>query len=762
MVIVTRPRDANDPFHRAAAIEYSQAYTSILKAARGGASSSSGVGASSVLILVAPDVDAVCATRALTALFTEDDIAFRICPVDGYATLNHVVEEDVVGNFGLHTVIMLNLGSLISLPNYFTTANNPSPDSFVLPPGCSVHLIDSHRPYNLDNLFATSEMMERIYVWDDGEIEERLGREEKAYAALEFIDEMSSDEEDESSDEEEETSSSVSDGEDAGEQANDDASSSSDRPSRRKKRRRTKSNGNGQSPMPKATRLPPNVIASHRNVLSRYYNRGTIYGMGVSAIMFLLAGRLGRADNDCLWYAIVGLTAQYIQSQVPHGQYEKLASALASEVRSMNPSTSRDTKGPAKPVDADDGRIRVVPNELRFTLYRHWSLESSMYHSSYVAGKLGIWKERGLSKLRGLMAKMGLSLAQCRQTYEHMDLDLRQTLVSRIESIAPEYGLTECVYPSFMRSYGFRCTPMSAADTVDGLEALLCAAHGIRIEVEAPGLAFGGVGVGSGGLRGAYAAAMGEGSQGSEMFGAKRLWHCASSTSVSGAATANGDDVGDGAEQSLSVNGSSTAEVAWSQNFFTAYNALDGRRTDSVRLLRSSLNLSKALHDMIIKQGVFVIEKQLIRTLRNFRLVMLKEGPDLKMFYNVQTLSRLGFWLVDALRDIVEQQQSQRRKRKKGSNGDDDHEHDEEAVDRTASLPFVLAALDESRDRYTVVGINASMQYGNVARNNFGLHFQEAAAASHARTKHDRFASSAVEVRQQDLGAFVEALHALL
>lgn len=649
----------------------------------------------------------------------------------------------------LHTIIMLNLGSLLSLPNYFTTANNPAPEAYVLPPTCSIHLIDSHRPYNLDNLFATSELMERIFVWDDGEIEERLGREEKAFAALEFIDEMSSDDEDEDSDDDG-SSSSVSHDD------NDDAASqTSDRPRKRRKRHGARGDDE-QSPMPRTKRLPANVLASHRNALARYYNRGTMFGMGVSAIVFLLAGRLGRADNDLLWFAIVGLTSQYINSQVPHGRYEQLAASLSSDVRSLNPTSKRDASGPAKPVDADDGRIRVVKQELRFTLYRHWSLESSMYHSSYVAGKLGIWRERGLSKLRGLMAKMGLSLAQCRQTYEHMDLDLRQTLVSRIESIAPEYGLTECVYPSFMRTFGFRSQPMSAADTVDGLEALLCAAHGIRIEVDAPGLAFGGTGVGSGGLRGAYAAAMGEASQGSDMFGTKRLWQCRPATGLPSSSGLNDNSSDQQAptatQDSLAHSNGGETGVNWSQNFFTAFNALDSRKTENIRLLRASLSLSKALHDMIIKQGVFIIEKQLIRTLRNFRLVILKDGPDLKMFKSVQILSRLGIWLVDALREFVGEQEEVSRRKRKGDQGDG----------ANVSLPFVLAVLDEERDRYTVVGINASLQYGNVVRNSFGLHFQEAASASHARTKHDQFESSAVEVRKQDIGSFVEALHAIL
>lgn len=92
------------------------------------------------------------------------------------------------------------MGSILSLPDFFTSASDPMPGAHILPDHCHIHLIDSHRPYNLDNLFATSTINDRLHVWDDGEVEERLGKQEKAYSALEFLDEESS--EDESEDEE--------------------------------------------------------------------------------------------------------------------------------------------------------------------------------------------------------------------------------------------------------------------------------------------------------------------------------------------------------------------------------------------------------------------------------------------------------------------------------------------------------------------------------------------------------------------------------
>lgn len=139
-----------------------------------------------------------------------------------------------------------------------------------------------------------------------------------------------------------------------------------------------------------------------------------------------------------------------------------------------------------------------------------------MYHSPYVASKLGIWKERGRKKLSGLLAKMGcvltlpdprmltpdslyrFSLAQCQQSYSHMDMDLKRELRDKMESIAPEYGLVELAYPSFIRSFGFRSQPLCASDVVDGVSALLEAAGGIALNIEVEGGRNGGEWFGSG------------------------------------------------------------------------------------------------------------------------------------------------------------------------------------------------------------------------------------------------------------------------
>ncbi|WFD29112.1 DNA replication initiation factor cdc45 [Malassezia sp. CBS 17886] len=743
MVVIHRPRETGDePRPRAeGSLDYAAAYRQLCRAARCpalGAGPSSVRGGAAVLLLATPSVDSLAATRQFTRLLAEDEIAFRVAPVNGYRALQKVLAEDVHGHAELHTLVFLNLGSLLDLPT-----------TIPLPPHCTLHVLDSHRPWNLSNLFATSQLNDRLYIWDDGEIDERLQRERDAFERLEF--DVSDDEEDEGDEDGEDggDAEEYGKGEDA-DDAEEDAAhgeharmggSASPRASPpilssppAKRRRRT----------PPAGHLSSDARELYRMVLSKYYSRGSSLGMSTAQMVYMLAVSLGRSDRDSLWCAILGLSAQYVANEIDAATYDGYAAALASDVAAFarvtdEPSAERSGLQDVNLYGADDASIRVVPEELRFTLYRNWSLEASMYHTGYVAAKLGTWREKGMSKLRGLLAKMGLSLANCRQIYEHMDLDLKDSLVARVESIAPEYGLTDLVFRSFTRSCGFRAMPISASDAVEGISALLQAAHGVRIEID--------------GVQVIQAARLDNPGSGSvSSYGGRTLWHLPRiDLQTSGRERTEREDAAlDPALDAGTLNGDadSSAGALWVQNFFEAYRAMDATKTPNVVLLQSSLQLAKALHEAIVSQGISVITKQSIKTLKTFRLAILQEGPTLQLFTQPDTLARLGNWLIDALRDIVSEQHA-RRPRRKG-------EGDARAV---SELPFVLAALDAPRAVFVVVGIVGSADYGGAVRNRFGLAFQDAAAKSGARMRNDRFDASVLEVQREDLMAFVEALH---
>ena len=143
----------------------------------------------------------------------------------------------------------------------------------------------------------------------------------------------------------------------------------------------------------------------YTSTLEKYYSSGTFHGQAASSIVYVLATVLERVDNDLLWLSILGLTYQYLTSRISRDTYETMHQIYFDEVARLN--TSLPANGNINvALHPDDTSIRPS-EELRFALFRHWNLYDSMYHSPYVASKLGIWREKGRKRLHGLLAKMG-------------------------------------------------------------------------------------------------------------------------------------------------------------------------------------------------------------------------------------------------------------------------------------------------------------------------------------------------------------------
>lgn len=109
-----------------------------------------------------------------------------------------------------------------------------------------------------------------------------------------------------------------------------------------------------------------------------------------------------------------------------------------------------------------------------------------------------------------------------------------------------------------------------------------------------------------------------------------------------------------------------------------------------------------ALHRAVMDQGGYILEKQAIKSLRTYRLAIIKEGPDLAVFRHPSTLLRLALWLVDAVRDLVSQGAVAAGAGAAGK--------------KPKSLPFVLASLNEEKDTFLVVGIIGAVEYGDVKK----------------------------------------------
>lgn len=540
----------------------------------------------------------------------------------------------------------------------------------------------------------------------------------------------------------------------------------------------------------------------HESVLHAYYSAGTSYSEPISSLVYSLASELGREDNDLLWLAIVGVSSLELSGRTMSGvgisdssesgglagwggeRGEHIRQILRDEVHRLNPpdpyERDRDIRGeingviPTTARSPTDKSIRLSP-EPRFILVRHWSLYESMLHSPYLASRLHVWTENGKKRLHKLLAKMGISLSQCHQNYTHMDMELKRVLRQRLLKYAPMYGLDGLVpqeapgHATSREGWGFvRCWGWKACLSATDVGVIV----GAILEVGPEELAAG-------------------------VWDTKRL-----------ARPKRSND-------NTNPDGSTESDLSsLLPRFWSAYDALS-LTSESPTLLLEALPLAQHLHRAILRTGTSLLSKHQIRHLRAFRIAVVKDGPDVKLFTNPGALTKLALWIAEAIR-VQERERSDTIKVGKK---------------RAAGTPLVLAGLDEDRDLYVVVGtgggggvVDFSAMHKrqeerrkkkeakekkqkerserrakraaerlerseageeeedeteeesssesesesedeedarankHLLRNRFGIAFQEVVQETNARVRIDSFEHCVVEVQKEDLGGFLEAL----
>ncbi|QRW27499.1 PAB-dependent poly(A)-specific ribonuclease subunit PAN2 [Rhizoctonia solani] len=541
--------------------------------------------ASSIVIIPSPDVDALCATRILATMFRNEGVLYRVNPISGYPDLT-AYREELLKSPELQTIILVNIGAILDLLSEEWFADFPH--------DVTIHVIDSTRPQNLSNLFAPGREGERVRVWDGGEAL-KLEKQKEAYEAFLYAVDSSSDESDGDDDDEE-----LEDMEEKAAEDGDD--SDNDRPRQRRKL-------NTGKPSSQQRREQRRIREKHRDTIEKHYCSGTSYGPSAAGTVYVLASYLQLAVNETLWLAIVALTYQYISARISRDDYDYWQVVYADEVARLNP---RVDLSASAALHADDTGIRSC-QELRFTLYRHWTLYDSMYHSPYVAGKMNIWKERGRRNLAAMFAKMGISLQEGQQLTPTWTVTSEKT-----------YRTLPFVRSSLWLSDSTLC----GCGLRRGRSALLDAGTGVRLEVEVDG-----------------------GRGGGEWFGGARIWNAGDGIAKNKPATMTGG----GGKDSIGLEGPSGGKnededeknKAWRHNFWLAYDSL-GSDSESIRALQHAVPLAKSLHQIVLSQGSELIERAgAIKTYRKFRMAVLTQGAHLALFSQAGPLSRLALCMLD-------------------------------------------------------------------------------------------------------------------
>ncbi|RDA85303.1 hypothetical protein CP532_5905 [Ophiocordyceps camponoti-leonardi (nom. inval.)] len=676
-----------------------------------------------------------------------------------------------------------------------------------------------------------------IIVFDDGDIEEDLQAEQEAYLALVDMPDIDDDDED-LGDEDDQDENSPDQGEAragqkrkswSDENEDDSSDEEDDRPHQRRRSNSSSSipaehrprgllslrdpeaglfsdSAEPSAPLPSARSLKRKLIrmrAQHEAVLQNYYKLGSSFSEPISSMMYSLASELGREDNDILWLTIVGVTSMEIYGRSSSGvaapvrgtdrgrptgwmgvRGARLRQLLRDEVRRLNPPEL--TNGRVVPENTglipttarnpEDTGIRLSP-EPRFLLIRHWSLYDSMLHSPYLFSRLKTWSETGIKRLHKLLAKMGVSLAQCKQSYVHMDMMLKRELRAKLLKYGSLYNLGEMVPAvdtdgkdrggardgwGFVRSWGWRAT-LSAQDVGVVIGALL------EVGRQTPA------------ADGRYRAGRGADSQADE----------------------------------------SAQSEEWVVRFWEAYDALE-----DVEALKAGLPTAQFMYRAIYRTGTSLINKKQIKHLRAFRMCVVKDGPDVALFTHPAALTKLALWVGEALAEqereshgklshggrgtplvvaslnerrgvyvvvgtgggggpdtsFVDREAAKKRreerearsrakeearkakrekiraekraaKRAQGNDDDDDDDDEEEEEDDDDDDDDDDTESSSSEDESDAG--DGEKGYG---RNRFGNAFQEVVAETKARVRIDSFDNCVVEVKKEDLGAFLESL----
>ncbi|KAI9229881.1 MAG: CDC45-like protein-domain-containing protein [Piptocephalis tieghemiana] len=410
--------------------------------------------ASSVLLLVANDPDALCAARILTHLLKEDFIPHQIRPVSGYMDIVREAQELIIPNPEITSIVMINCGGLADIYGILQLDEHRLDRR-------TIYVCDCRRPIHLTNLFG--EMGVQVFLGkDEGSA---LSEERDAFLLLstEAIDDEEGMEGEERGKEEEEEEEEW----DNSELEALSISQDSESPAQ---------NQGTEEEDPEALYERSKRRAGARRLLDNYYNQGTWEERPCSAIMYGIASSLRRSNRTILWWGIVGMTDQYIHDRCPNERYALEYQSFHAEVLSLRTEQSlamEEANEAADALSAQGAEDRIEStDELRLTLFRHWSLYDAMYHSRYVATRLGIWKERGRSRLLGFLTRLGCSREQAQEPFTHLDAPLKQKLLSALRSERSFYRLEDLEFPSFTRRQGFRGT-LAASDVAWGITALM-------------------------------------------------------------------------------------------------------------------------------------------------------------------------------------------------------------------------------------------------------------------------------------------------
>uniref|UniRef100_A0AAX7UFS2 CDC45 cell division cycle 45 homolog (S. cerevisiae) n=1 Tax=Astatotilapia calliptera TaxID=8154 RepID=A0AAX7UFS2_ASTCA len=368
-----------------------------------------------VVLLVAPDIDALCACKILQALFHCDQIQYTLVPVTGWQELGTAFLEH---KEQFRYFVLINCGANVDLLEML----QPDDDSIFF-------ICDTHRPVDVVNVYNDTQI--KLLIKQDDDL------------SVPSYDDIFRDEDEE--------------GEDSGNESDEGSEPSG------KRRRFDEGAVERRIERQRAKR---EWEARRREILFDY-EQYEYHGTSAAMMFFELAWVLTKDTKDMLWWAIIGLTDQWVHDKITNMKYVTDIATMQRHVSRHNHRNEDEENS----LSIDCMRISFE-YDLRLTLYQHWSLYESIYNSCYTSCSFKLWTLNGQKKLQEFLADMGLPLKQVRQKFNSMDMSIKENLRDVIEESSNKYGMKDIRIQTFGVHFGFK-NRFLASDMVHATAALL-------------------------------------------------------------------------------------------------------------------------------------------------------------------------------------------------------------------------------------------------------------------------------------------------
>ncbi|KAI6239351.1 hypothetical protein M3Y99_00587300 [Aphelenchoides fujianensis] len=365
-----------------------------------------------VIIFAHVDVDALCASMILSSLLATEELYYTVLAVRDWRELKELFAE---------------YSELPSPPTHYVLLNCGGYRSFLElqienPKGFSIFVIDSRRPFHLDNVFNADGL--HILCFESELAELQIPAYNEIHNAR-----FESDASDSSEDEAE--------GGGGGNRGN----SLADRVERRLLKRRQIS-----------------AYRENRERLLHKYFQYSYTSTPTSVLLLKLAHSMGKSSAGLTWCAAVGLASAHVEHAISQQTYSAIC------LEHMKPFIHR-----FQPRDKNrvDPTFRIsFDRDLTLPLYRHWSLNESIFNDPFFIRHCILWKQEGKDKLKHLYARLGIPLNESSDAYDKLSTERRREIFEIVEKFMKSEYLTFFSHLGFARVF-------SAADVARLLALML-------------------------------------------------------------------------------------------------------------------------------------------------------------------------------------------------------------------------------------------------------------------------------------------------